>query len=71
LRKNIWICEEGLLRLLLSLVIFHFSVNTSLGLIVDPFANKELVLVVIEIRSLPFSQIIDPVTFKVISITLG
>jgi hypothetical protein len=52
------------------MVIIYLSVNTILGLIVYPFTDEQLVLIVVEVRALSFSLIVDPVTFEVVSVSL-
>lgn len=61
----------GSLWLLFSLIIFDFSVYTSLWLIINPLTNEEFVFVMIIVTSLTFSLVIDPMAFKVISVSLG
>lgn len=69
--KHVGICEEGFLVVLLDLVIFHFGVDACLGLVVDPLANEELVLVVVEVGSLTLAHVVDPVALEVVSVSLG
>lgn len=57
--------------MLLDLIVFDLSVDTSLGLVVDPFSDEELVFVMIEVRTLPLAHVVDPVAFEVISVPLG
>jgi hypothetical protein len=70
-REHISIGEEGLLLLLISLVILDFCVDSGLGLVINPLADEELVLVVIEVTALALSEVVDPVALEVISITLS
>jgi len=58
-------------RSLLGQLILYFGVHTVLGLIVNPLTNEQLVLVVVEVGSLAFTLVIDPMTFEVISISFG
>ena len=51
--------------------VINLGVYTSLGLILNPFANEELVLRVVEITALSFTHIADPVTFEVVAVTFG
>lgn len=69
-RKDIRVCKEGLLLLLFSLIILDLSEYTGLGLVVDPFTDEELVLVVIEVRALTLSHIVDPVALKMVAVSL-
>ena len=56
---------------LLNFIVFNFSVNTGLGLIIDPFSNEELVFIMIEIAALAFSHVVDPVALEVVTVSLG
>lgn len=56
---------------LLNFIIFDLSVNTGLGLIIDPFSNEELVFIMIEIAALAFSHVVDPVALEVVTVSLG
>lgn len=56
---------------LFSVFIFNLCVDTVFRLVCNPLSNEKLVLVVVEIRALALSKIVDPVTFKVITITFG
>jgi len=70
-RQNIFVLEMGVQRTLLCVVILDFSIHTVLWLIIDPLTNKKLVFVVVEVRSLTFTLIVDPVAFEMVSITLS
>jgi len=59
------------LRSLFGFIIIYLSVDSNLGLIFTPFSNEELVLIVVEITALSFTLAINPVAFKMISITLS
>ena len=50
--------------------VVDFSVDASLWLVLDPLANKELVLGVVEVTALAFALVTNPVTFEVIAVTL-
>ena len=50
--------------------IFDFGVDSGLGLVLDPLADEELVLVVVEVGSLAFTLIFNPVSFEVIAVSL-
>lgn len=52
-------------------IIFDFSINSSFWLIIYPFTYKELVFIMIVIRALTLSQIINPVAFKMVSISFS
>ena len=67
----IGILEVRLLRTFVCIFIVHLSVYASLGLILDPLTYEELVLRVIEVTSLSFTLVTDPVTFEVITVPLG
>lgn len=69
-RKFVWIHEVGLLGTLVSVFIVHFSVDTCLRLIFDPFSNEKLVLRVIEVTTLSFTLVANPVTLKMITVSL-
>lgn len=56
---------------LFRIVVFDFSVDTSFRLIINPFTDEKLVLVMIEVRALAFTRIMNPMTFKMITITLS
>lgn len=51
--------------------VFNLWINSSFRCIIDPFTNKYLIFFTKEIWSLTFSLIIDPMTFEMISTTLG
>jgi hypothetical protein len=68
--QNIWILEIWPLWSSISILIFDFGIDASFWLIIDPFPNKQLVLVAVEVGSLTFSLIINPVSFKMITISL-
>ena len=68
--QYVWILEICFLWSLISVFILDLGVNTSFWLVFNPFANKELILITIEIGSLAFTIIIYPVTFEMISIPL-
>jgi len=53
-----------------SVFIFNFSVHSTFWLIIYPFSNKKLILLRKIIRSLTFSLVINPMTLKMISISL-
>jgi hypothetical protein len=61
----------GLLWSLFSVLIFNLCVDTVFRLVCNPLSNEKLVLVMVEIRALTLSKIVDPVTLKVITITFG
>jgi hypothetical protein len=56
---------------LIGIVIVNLCVDSRLRLILDPLTDKELVLAVIEVTALAFSEVVDPVTLEVVSVTLG
>ena len=72
---NLWqhvrVLEEWLLWASVGILVLDLGVDTSLGLIVDPLSNEELVLLAIEVRSLTFSLVVDPVAFEVVTVSLG
>jgi len=70
-RKNVRICEKGFLLHLFDFIILDLSIDSGFRLIIDPFSNKKLVFIMIEIGSLAFSHISNPVTFEMITISLG
>jgi hypothetical protein len=55
---------------LFRIIIINFCVNTIFGLVSNPFTNKKLVFIMIEIRPLAFTEIIDPVSFEVVAVSL-
>ena len=67
----IGVLEVRLLGTFVCIFIVHLSVYASLGLILDPLTYEELVLRVIEVTSLSFTLVTDPVTFEVITVPLG
>jgi hypothetical protein len=69
--QNVSIHEVGVQWSLLCVVILDFGVNAVLGLIVNPLTNEQLVLVVVEVRALAFTLVVDPVAFKMVSVTLS
>lgn len=70
-RQNIFVLEMRLKGSLFRIVVFDFSVDTSFRLIINPFTDEKLVLVMIEVRALAFTRIMNPMTFKMITITLS
>jgi hypothetical protein len=69
--QDVFILEMRALRSSLSILVFDFSVDTGFRLISHPLANKKLVFIVIEITALTLSRVVYPVTFEVITVTLG
>ena len=69
--QDVSVHEVGVQRPLLSVIVLDLGVNAVLGLIIDPLTNEQLVLVVVEVRALALTLVIDPVAFEVISVTLG
>lgn len=63
--------EVWLIFILLALIVVDLSVHSSLWLILHPLANEKLVLIMIEVTALTLSQVVNPVTFKVVSVSLG
>jgi len=57
------------LRTLLSLLIINLRVDTNFWLIFTPLTYKELILVMIKVTALTLTLTVDPVAFKVISIS--
>jgi len=70
-RELVSILEVGLLGTTIRILIIDFSVDTSLGLVLNPFANEEFVLGVIKVRTLALTMVAHPVAFEMISISLG
>jgi len=66
----VWVSEEWILYAFVGIFIVNFCVYTGLGLVHDPFTNEKLVLVVIEVTALAFTEVIDPVTFKMVAVSL-
>jgi hypothetical protein len=60
-----------LYRSLFSHIVLNFCVDSGFGLVVYPFSNKKFVLIVVEIGTLALSQIVNPVAFKMITISLS
>ena len=54
-----------------SILVVDLGVHSGLGLILDPLTDEELVLRVVEVTSLAFALVADPVTFEVVAISLG
>ena len=69
--KHVGICKVRLFIDFFSFIIFYFGVHSSLWLIINPFSYKQLILVMIIVTALSFSHVINPVSFEVISISLG
>jgi hypothetical protein len=69
-RQGVVVCEVRLLRVLISVVVHYFSVDASLGLVFDPFADKKFVLFVIKVGALALTLIFNPMAFKMITISL-
>ena len=61
----------GLPGTTVSILVVYLGVHSGLGLILDPLTYEELVLRVIEVTSLSFTLVTDPVTFEVITVPLG
>jgi len=61
----------GLLRPLLGLLIVNLGVHADLRLVLAPLSHEKLVFVMVEVTALAFSQSVDPVALKVISIPLS
>jgi hypothetical protein len=70
-RQNVLIHEVGVLWSLFSVVVLNFGVNTVLWLVINPLSNEKFVFIVVEVRSLAFALVVDPVAFEVVSISLG
>ena len=62
--------EVGFVRTSGCVLVFYFSVDSRLGLVFDPLANEELVFRVIEVTTLALALVRNPVTFKMIAVTL-
>jgi len=58
-----------LLRTLLSLLIINLRVDANLWLIFTPLSYEELILVMIKVTALTFALTVDPVAFKMVSIS--
>lgn len=69
--KDIFVHEVGFLRSLLSFIVIDLSVDSNLGLIFTPLSNKKLVFVMVEVTALAFTLSIDPVSFKMVTISLS
>jgi hypothetical protein len=54
----------------ISILVIDLGIDTSLGLIFDPFPDEKFVLRVIEITALTFTLIANPMSLKVITVTL-
>jgi hypothetical protein len=59
------------LRTLLCVFIFNLSVNACFGLVGNPFTDEEFVFIMVEITALALPQVVNPVTFKVVAVSLG
>ena len=68
-RQLVVISEVRFLWTFVRIFIYHLSVDASFGLIFDPLSDEEFVFVVIEVRSLAFTMVFNPVTFKMIAVT--
>jgi hypothetical protein len=69
--QDIGICKEWLLLLLVGLIVLNLCENTRLWLVVNPFTDEELILVMVEVGALALAEIIDPVALKVVPVSLG
>jgi hypothetical protein len=58
-------------RSLFSHIVLNLCVDAGFGLVVYPFSNKKLVLIVVEIGALTLTQIVNPVAFKMITVSLS
>lgn len=67
----IGVLEVRLFGTTIRIFIIDFGIDTSLGLIFYPLANEEFVFRVIEVTSLAFALVTDPVTLEMVSVTLG
>ena len=67
----IGVLEVRLLGTFVCIFVVYLSVHASLRLVLDPFTDEELVLRVVEVTSLAFALVADPVTFEVVAISLG
>ena len=56
------------LRPFIGILIVNLSIDASLRLILDPFSNEELILGVIEVTSLAFALIADPMALEMITV---
>jgi hypothetical protein len=70
-RQNVGIRKDRVLPDPLDLIVFYFSVNSNFRLIVHPLTDKELIFRVVVVRSLAFSQVINPVALEMVSVPLG
>jgi hypothetical protein len=70
-RKDIFIHEMRLLRPFLSFIVIDLGVYSNFGLIFTPFSNEKLVFVMVEVTALAFTLSIDPVSFKMVSVSLS
>lgn len=61
----------GLNGTLLRIFIVYFCVNTIFRLVSYPLADKKFILVVIEVWTLPLTEVVDPMSFEVVAIALG
>ncbi len=61
----------GLFDSLVRIFIIDLCVDTSLRLIFDPLTNEKFVLRVVEVTTLAFALIANPVTLEMITVTLG
>jgi|LauGreDrversion4_2_1035121.scaffolds.fasta_scaffold159348_3 hypothetical protein len=69
-RKYISVCKERFLSLLFNFIILDLSVDASLGLVVNPLTYEEFVLIMVKVRALPFTHVVDPVTLEMITVSL-
>ena len=58
-----------LFQTLISIFIIDLSVDSSLGLVLYPLSNEQLVFRVIKVTSLPLALVAYPVTFKVVTVS--
>ncbi len=70
-RKNVVVCEMFLSLDFDWSWILNLRVNPCFGSIINPLSNKYLILLTKEIGALPFPFIIDPMTFEMITTSLG
>ena len=70
-RQNIGVCEMFFSLDFDGSRVFHLGVNSCFGSVIDPFPNKNFILLRKEVRPLAFPLIIDPMSFKVITTSFG
>ena len=61
----------GFLGALFGLLVVDLGVDANFGLIFAPFSYKELVLIVIKVTALALTLSVDPVSFKMVTVSLG